>query len=148
MAYTDDEALERANARLERKRLGLDDGADSERTQELKAVTRERRDDDTRSSRAIDDDDYERFREQQARKRTRSNRWSQRARRLFIGEEGSFFWAFEQMVEWLKVAAESINSQLNRMQSRDTDNAGTGRADESGAVRMNNRSRGRHAADD
>lgn len=148
MAYTDDEALERANARLERKRLGLDDDADSERTQELKAVTRERRDDDTRSSRAIDDDDYERFREQQARKRTRSSRWSQRARRLFIGEEGSFFWAFEQMVEWLKVAAESINSQLNRMQSGDADDNDAGRADKSGAVRMNNRSRGRHAADD
>ena len=146
MAYTDDEALERANARLERKRLGLDDDTNVERTQEFETVTRERRADGARASRVIDDD-YERFREQQARKRTRSSRWSQRARRLFIGEEGSFFWVFEQMIEWLKVAAESINSQLNRMQSRGADDEAR-HSNESSAVRMNNRSRGRHAADD
>ena len=147
MAYTDDEALERANARLERKRLGLDDDTDVERTQEFRNARSERRTDDNRASRATDEE-YERFLERQERKRTRSSRWSQRLQRLFIGEEGSIFWVFEQMIEWLKVAAESINSQLNRMQSRDADDDELSRDDEYDTIRMNNRSRGRHAADD
>lgn len=111
---------------------------DDERTREFETVNAARRGNDARSTRAFDED-YERFRERQERKRTRSSRWSQRLKRMFIGEEGSIFWAVEQVIEWLKVAAESINSQLNRVQSRNA---------EGDSINTENRSRGRHAADD